>query len=87
MKNFSYFTISAIIAICMTACGADENDYKTGDRSSDSTAVDSTNIDSIGNSTAGGMPRDIPNGTGTDSAKKDSTATERKWPSQSQNPM
>ena len=76
-----------MIAMCMTACGSDHKDNKIGDRSSDSTGVDSTNIDSMANSTAGGMPRDIPNGTGTDSAKKDSSTTERKWPSQSQNPI
>jgi len=81
MRNFRSFAMIAITTACLMACGSGEQTDKVGELPSDSTEADSTNVDSMATGTAGGMPRDIPNGTGTDSIKPDSTK-KGKWPTQ-----
>jgi len=92
MINFRSLAIIATTMVCLTACNSGDKEEKVGTQVTDSTAADSTTVDSMANGTGGGMPRDIPNGTGTEpngadtSSSKQDTTRKAKWPSQSNNP-
>lgn len=86
MKNFRSLAKITAIAICLAACNSEDKNGKIGTQASDSIGADSNNVDSTAPGTGGGMPRDIPNGTGTDAKKPDTGIKKGKWPSQG-NPM